>query len=474
MLKKIIIALVIIIAVPLIFFRTYFHRTDLPLLAQLSADSGPILIEHAAVFTGRPGDKILQNSNILIKDGKIAQISEKTITADGAKKIDATGKMVIPGLIDSHTHVQMAGAPFSLPALPNMERNLTAFLYAGVTSVLDMGGDLKVFEKTAASLDINKISGPRLFYAGPMLTKKGGHPAAIIRLALFWPLSEMAVSSVTREIEQGTDIEKIVTENIKHGARWTKIMRDDIPLGVPCLDLKDLKKIAEISAKHNIPVFAHVGTEEDINICLDAGIKYFAHAPNLSTLSDSTIARMKKANAVVIATLAVYDNINLLSEKKLVFSPMDREIADPRYIEEYLKDQAGKTPPVLIEWAREALKYQDIKFDNVKKMKKAGITIIAGSDSPNTATTPGSSIHQELELLVKRCGFTPIEAVAAATSVPSDHYSAIMGNAGYGSIKVGGPADLVILEKDFRDNILNTALINTVIQKGRLVQRMKP
>ncbi len=474
MVKKIIIVVLIVIAVPVIFFRTYFHRTDLPLLAELSGESGPILIEHASIFTGRPADRVLNNANILIKDGKITEISEKMIHADGVRKIDASGKMVIPGLIDSHTHIQLAGDPSSLPSAPNIERNLTAFLYAGVTSVMDMGADLKDIEKTAGSLEKNELSGPRLFYAGPMLTKKGGHPAAMIRLSVFWPLSAMAVSSFTREIEQGTDVEKIVSENIKHGARWTKIMRDDIPLGVPCLDVKDLKKIAEVSAKYKVPVFAHVATEEDINICLDAGIKYFAHSANMSALSDATIARMKKENAVVIATLAVYDSINQLALKKLVFSPMDREIADPRFIEEYLKGQDKHTHPAMIEWAKEVLKYQDIKFDNLRRMKKAGITIIAGSDSPNTAMTPGSSIHHELELLVKRCGFSPVEAVAAATSVPSDHYSSILGNAGYGCIKAGGSADLVILEKDFRDNILNTALINTVIQKGRLVRRIKP
>lgn len=474
--KKIVIALVLVmalIAAPVIFMGAYFHRTNLPLLAELSGDSGPILIEHATIFTGRPADGIIRNANILIKEGRVAEISEQAIPAAGARTIDASGKMIIPGFIDSHTHVQLTGEPSSIPSIPNLERNLTAFLYAGVTTLLDMGGDIRELEKTAASLEANKLAGPRLFYAGPMLTKKGGHPVAMIRLTVIWPFSSMAISSMTREIEAGTDVDAIVADNIRHGSKWTKIMRDDIPLGVPCLDLQDLKKIAEASARKNLPVFVHVGTEEDINLCLDAGIRFFAHAPNMSALTDATIARMKAANAVVIATLAVYDNINLLSQKKLGFSAMDREIADPRFIEEYLKGPDENTPQPMREWAKEALKYQEIRFDNVKRMKQAGIPIIAGSDSPNAATIPGSSLHHELELLVKRCGFTPAEAVAAATSVPAEQYAAVLGKAGYGYIKKGGPADLVILEKDFRDDILNTAMIHSIIQKGRLVRRIR-
>ncbi len=474
MLKKILIIVLVIIAIPVVFFKTYFHRTDLPPLTETPAESGAILIENASVFTGRAPDRIINNASILIKDGKIASIAAGAVDAGDAKKIDASGKMVIPGLIDAHTHVGMAGAPSSLPSLPNPERNMTAFLYAGITSVMDMGGDIRALEKMSAALESGKMSGSRLFYAGPLLTKKGGHPAAMIRLSVFWPLSEIAVSASTRELVPGSDYEKIINENKKHGARMTKVVRDDIPLMVPCLETDELGKIAEVSARAGLPVVAHIGTEDDIIACLDAGIRYLMHAPNLSALSDATIARMKKQKAVVNATLAVYDNISLLADKKLTVSAMDRETADPKFIEEYLKGQSDKTAPALKEWVSEEMKYRDIKFDNVRRMKKAGIPVIAATDTPNVATFPGSSIHRELELLVTRCGFTPAEAVAAATSVPADQFAAVLGGEGFGYVKEGGPADLVILAGDFREDIRNTALIDTVIQRGKIIKRMRP
>ena len=107
-------------------------------------------------------------------------------------------------------------------------------------------------------------------------------------------------------------------------------------------------------------------------------------------------------------------------------------------------------------------------------MKEAGIPLIAASDSANVATFPGSSLHRELELLVTRCNFTPMEAVSAATYVPGKLYTKITGQPQLGYLREGGPADLLILDGDFREDIRQTQNIHTVILKGQVIRRIKP
>lgn len=100
-------------------------------------------IKNINVFTGDADQEILKSTDILIKDGRIEKIGTFSPPETGCRIIDGTGKMAIPGLIDHHIHINAPGAPPWFPVLPNrnlVDRNLSAFLYAGVTTVFDMGG----------------------------------------------------------------------------------------------------------------------------------------------------------------------------------------------------------------------------------------------------------------------------------------------------------------------------------------------
>ncbi len=153
---------------------------------------------------------------------------------------------------------------------------------------------------------------------------------------------------------------------------------------------------------------------------------------------------------------------------------MDKQIIDPQ-----IKNAYENTPskellfddPRFQNWLNDVLIHRDIRFKNVRKMKKAGITIIAGSDSPNLATVPGSSLHKEMRLLVERCGFTPIQALATVTSVSGKMLQKTTGIKGLGLIQEGGLADLVVLNGDFRGDNRQTENIHTVISNGRIVDR---
>ncbi len=458
----------------LFFFTGCIYRTDLPLLTKFSPDKKPILIKKITLFNGDPNQKIKTEVNILIKDGKISKISKSNIDISDAVIIDGRGKMAIPGLIDAHTHTLGVSAPPTITALPNKERNMSAYLYAGITTVYDMGDPLKDLKKMADKLSKGLIAGPRLYYAGKIFTKEKGHPAALIRQNVMWPFSSFVISSMVFEIGYLKDIPEMVHKNVSMGASYTKVIVDRIPLEAPSLNVEELSEIVRVSKKYRLKTVAHIGSEDDILTAMKSGIRIFVHAPYRSSISDPTVKKMKKANCIVASTLAVFDNIVLLAQKKLNFTKMDREIGDPYIIKAYGKLSFDKIDPLLREWVEDAEKYKDVKFQNVIKMKEAGITLIAATDTTNVGSFPGSTLHRELELLVARCSFTPVEAVAAATYIPGKFYSDITGSEQLGYLSEGMPADLLILNGDFRKDIRETANINTIILKGRIIERIKP
>ena len=184
--------------------------------------------------------------------------------------------------------------------------------------------------------------------------------------------------------------------------------------------------------------------------------------------------QVKEKQAVIIPTLVVFEYSANFFRNSLQFTDFDRQILDPVIFGAYMEVPEGglKTDdPQMESWIHDLLTYQDIKYENIRKMKEAGVTIIAGSDSPNVATVGGASLHMEMRLLVERCGFTPTEALASATSVSGKMLAETTGVEGLGEIKEGGMADLVVLNADFREDIRHTENIFMVISNGKIVDR---
>jgi imidazolonepropionase-like amidohydrolase len=107
-------------------------------------------------------------------------------------------------------------------------------------------------------------------------------------------------------------------------------------------------------------------------------------------------------------------------------------------------------------------------LEMIGAMNKAGVKIIAGTDTPNPYVFPGFSLHDELALLVK-AGLTPIEALQAATRNAADYLGLLDQT---GTIEKGKSADLVLLDANPLVDIGNTTRIRSVIVGGRLIDRV--
>jgi imidazolonepropionase-like amidohydrolase len=455
------------------------YNSKMPPLAEKKETSKPILISDASVFMGDPGQNILEHADILIEKGRISRIGEIHDLQTDYEKIDGKGKMVIPGLIDHHIHIHSPGAPPWFPVMPDqnlLDRNLSSYLYAGITTVFDMAGPLYDMEALEQRIQVENRVNPRLFYVGKCLNKKGGHPDYMLRGMIPWPIDIITIKKLMFQVSDIDDIRDAISENKAHGACMTKIMIDQLPLGIPSLYEDLAGQIVEESSTAELVVGAHIGSESDIITGLNAGVRFFAHAPYRSSVSDATIQMMKDNHAAIIPTLVVFDYSADFFKNTLQFTSFDKEVLDSSVLNAYMNVPLGGLDikdPRLESWVHDLVTYREIKFDNVRRMKKAGITIIAGTDSPNVATVGGSSLHTEMRLLVEKCGFSPEEAVDAATSVSGQMLKRLTGVEGLGLIREGGPADLLILNKDFREDIRQTENIYMVIADGRIVDRNK-
>jgi len=119
---------------------------------------------------------------------------------------------------------------------------------------------------------------------------------------------------------------------------------------------------------------------------------------------------------------------------------------------------------------RDTAGWWERQFENDRKltseMHRAGVRLLAGSDSLDRYDFVGTSLHEELEMLVS-AGLTPLEALQTATVNPAEY----LGVKGAGKISIGNRADLVLLDADPTQDIHNTRKISAVVLRGKLYER---
>jgi imidazolonepropionase-like amidohydrolase len=144
---------------------------------------------------------------------------------------------------------------------------------------------------------------------------------------------------------------------------------------------------------------------------------------------------------------------------------------DPRW--HYLRaDEQARWERILAAETTEdknlAVRRWEVSREIIKALRKAGVRILAGTDTPMPLVYPGFSLHKELELLVES-GLSPAEALRAATIAPAEFLGL---SESRGSISPGKRADLVLLEDNPLHEISNTQRIHAVVLNGRLLERI--
>ena len=443
----------------------------------LAGQQGPSSTPQSLVFThvtviDTTAANAKPDMTVVIVGDRIREIanSETIRPAKNAEIVDATGKFLIPGLWDMHVHW------YDKDYLP-------LFIANGVTGVRQMFGAPEHYQ-WRKEIEAGQLVGPHMLIASPIVD--GPKPV--------WPGS-IAVSNASEG-------RQAVIEIKRSGADFVKVYS--------LLPRDAYFAIADESKKEGIPFEGHVPDSISVEEASNAGQRTIEHLTGVLNACSSREAELRglaqetegqpssarfagpkhrerqelalgtysperaeilfgelKKNQTwqcptltVLRSWAYSDTPSFTNDPRLKYIPRDIASSwDPK-ADTFLKAMTAD------DWAL-SKKVFSKELEIVGAMQRAGVQILAGTDTLNPFCLPGFSLHDELGLLVQS-GLTPMQALQAATLNPARFLGR---EKDFGTVAKDKIADLVLLDANPLDDIGNTRTISAVVFNGKLLSR---
>lgn len=418
------------------------------IVLSFAASSQTVLLENIT---------LVDVKELQLKAGQTVALDGDRISAiygTGSKKrpadstvLDMKGLYVLPGLIDAHVH--HATEPEGGDNAAVTQQRLRALLRGGVTTVRDMGGDVRVLTGLKRQAELDLIQSPDIYYSviigGPEFFSD---PRTVASAGGKIP----GDTDWMRSVNAQTDFDALMLRTLGTGATGIKIYAK-----VPA-DL--MPKLSAAAKKHGVRVWAHayVGPAKPAD-AVQAGVEVISHAPDLAATVISSYENWRRKD------LPVSDDVKKASFDGTNYLPLLTQ----------MKQQGtmlDATLTIFHQLQQRNLNAATIYQHGVLLTRLAhqqGIKIVAGTDYlTDKAGLDYPMVHQEMQLLVEQAGLTPLEAIQAATL----HGAEAIGIADkVGSIEVGKKANLMILFADPTKSISNSRQISHVIKNGQFVYR---
>lgn len=388
------------------------------------------------------GDRIHQV--IVDGDGKIPQ-------GDGVTELNLEGQTILPGLVDAHIHLTLGtyggyGAIIQEPDSVHLMAgiaNARAALHAGITTMMDAGARNLVAQSLRQGINMGLVDGPRLFVAGRPLTITGGH---------FHFCNDNEADGVDQVINR-------IRQFVKEDVDYVKIMASGGgsanigSLGGPsasqvAFNEDELRSAVKESHKLGRITTAHCESYDSVGNAARAGVDIICHCGFI--LPDGTRSFDEEA-------------VKTMAEKGLYYSPTLQTGSD-RYDKLRSKQKDGQDLTKEEEISLKTLEYKfQRKFKNLKRIRKMGVNVVAGSDSTGVGTS--TRLVRTMEMLVD-AGMSPLEVIASATSIVAKAFK--MENL-FGAIKVGLKADIIAVEGNPEKNISEFRNLKFCMKDGKII-----
>lgn len=379
----------------------------------------PLLISGAEIFDATGAAPY--RGDVLIRDGRIAEIGPRLRAPRGARVIDARGQALLPGFFDVHTHWTPGGSPAVTPDIA------TAYVEAGVTTVNDFHQPPEAFEPRRRWL--STLATPHVNLTARMSTP-GGHGAdwADQNTTRWVNTPEAARAGVEAIAPYGPDLIKAFADGWRYGQSADNTSMDEATLAA----------VVDAAHARGVKVVTHTVTVTRGGQAARAGVDIIVHSLQDREVDVETIADMKAHKTAYAPTLAVYEPV-----------------------------KPGQTPPADMDSPRmrQSLRKFQFALDNVRRLQEAGVLIALGTDAGMPGTPHGVATLREMELLVQ-AGLTPTQALMAGTANSAEAMGVL---ADRGTISVGKRADLVLVEGQPWRDIADVRRTRGVIIDGRPV-----
>ena len=439
------------------------------------ARSRTVLIRNARIFIGN--GKVIENGAVLVKAGKVAEVYDGNIPDPKSLKaepIEAAGKTILPGLIDTHVHLAGPGGfyddwkDYASPKI--MQRNLAAYLYSGVTAVRSAGDQLDEALRNRALVNSGEKLGAEFFAVGPLFTAPGGHGTEILR-NLPASVRDQAQAQFTRLPKSADEARQQVDALKMGGVDGIKAVLEGGTAGSVFnrLDLQVFNAIAAQAHADKLPVVVHTGDERDVEDALRAHVDGIEHGSFRVRIPDEDFEVMAKQGVTYDPTLSVAEGVRDLAAGK------------PDLLNRSLVQQVG--PPALLTGTKNAIGSAaflpmrkglaqspislDVARDNLLRAYRHGVILVAGSDAGNPLVFHGPTIQHELQLWVD-AGIPVQVALHAATLNAA---KALRADARMGSIEKGKDATMLVVDGNPVQDIKAAEAISFVMLKGERVDR---
>ena len=402
-----------------------------------------ILISGGSVIDGT-GAEPVADCPVLVRDDEIVAVGvdvgdDPIPRGEPVTRIDATGKTVMPGLIDAHCHTSFGEARmqeeqdlYTSHELRTLRSawNVTKVLRSGVTGTSDPGGSYFIGVGIREGIAEGLIQGPRMTTAGRFLSTSNG-------ISDFYPSSVgVPDSSIGKVVNTADEMVTEVRHQVKNGVNLIKI-GDSVLGDFEAFSRDEVKAMSDAAHRLNKRITMHARGSNNVDSAVAAELDWIMHG---NTMRDDTIERLADSGIPLAPALLLLGNLSEFGEA--VGVPARKRGIYSRVL--------------------------DATAESLNKAREAGVTLITGTDTGFACTPYGEWHARELELLMRYAGMTALEAIKAAT-----HDCAIvLGEENdVGSLVAGKGADIIVVDGDPLADIRvlqQKERIETVILRGQV------
>ena len=412
---------------------------DAPATAQAA---GPVTAIKAGRLVDVAAGRVRNDQVVLVQDGRITAVGPAGATPvpAGAKVIDLSGHTVLPGLIDTHTHVTSdpATPPYYHYGISVPRQALTGARFArdtllsGVTTIRNVGAAGYTDVALRDAINAGDVIGPRILASGPALGITGGHCDGNMLAPEFHEQAEGVADGPVA-------VRAMVRKNVKYGADVIKycgtggVFSKGTRVGAQQYTPEEVAAIVDEAHMHGRKVAVHAHGANGIKVALRAGVDTIEHA---SLIDDEGLR---------------------LAKEKGAFLSMDI------YNTEYTQSEGPKRGE-LEEFLRKDREVAQAQRDNFRKAVQMGIKLTMGTD---TGVHPHRDAPKQLAVMVDY-GMTPMQAIQAATWVGAQALG-IEGEVG--QIAPGYAADIIAVTGDPLANVRAFADVGFVMKGGEVYKQ---
>lgn len=459
-------------------FRNFVACLLLLLCGHIAVAQKTTAIVHANIVNVVTG-KIDADQTILIDSSRITAVGsfKKVKVPADATVMDASGKFIMPGMIDAHIHFFQSGGLYTRPdglnlgAVYSYEKDqqwindnidglMARYLACGITTVVDVGGPFSNYS-IRAKVNSNPKA-PNAWVTGPLIST-------------YQPPNLDKKDPPIVKVNSAEEARELVKKQLPYQPDFIKIWYIVFPGQKAETNLPIVKAAIGKAHSNGLKVAVHATEYETAKLAVQAGADILVHSVDDKVLDEEMLNLLRSKQVVYIPTMIVAQNYSRTFSQQFNFTAHDFRYADPFMLGSLMDLQHIDKAKISFDYKKMRSRFSipskedSTMVSNLKLVQQKGALVVTGTDAGNIGTHHASSYYAEL-LVMKNAGLSNWEIIKAATINAAKGFGK---DKDYGSIEKGKIADLILLDKDPGSDLTILSNINRVIHRGQILEPAK-